>query len=63
MTNPIQYAGQFLKEVQAELKKVTWLTRNEVLDYTILIIVVSIIVGIYLGVLDVVFSWLVRSII
>ncbi|MYE38280.1 MAG: preprotein translocase subunit SecE [Candidatus Spechtbacteria bacterium SB0662_bin_43] len=58
MINPII----FLKEVQTEMKKVTWLTRNEVLNYAVLIIVISIITGIYLGVLDLAFSWFIQNI-
>ena len=58
MINPLI----FLKEVQTEMKKVTWITRNEVFNYTVLIIVISIITGIYLGVLDLAFSWFIQNI-
>lgn len=40
------------------MKKVNWLNRREVLNYTILIIALSFVVGIYLGALDFLFSWL-----
>lgn len=50
--NPIN----FFKEVRVELKKVTWPTRSEVIKYTIVVIAVSAIVGVYLGVLDLAFS-------
>jgi len=49
---------RFLKEVRIEMKKVNWLSRREVLNYTILIIVLSFVVGLYLGALDLLFSWL-----
>lgn len=49
---------RFLKEVRIEMKKVNWLSRREVLNYTILIIALSVVVGIYLGALDLLFSWL-----
>lgn len=44
-----------------EMKKVTWLTRPEVLQYTALVIVISAIVGVYLGALDFLFSWMVAN--
>jgi len=42
----------FLKEVRDELKKVVWPTRNEVIRLTAVVIIVSLIVGAYLGVID-----------
>ena len=47
----------FLKEVRLEMKKVNWLTRQEVLRYTIIVIIFALVVAIYLGTLDVVFQW------
>lgn len=48
---------RFLKEVRIEMKKVNWLSRKEVFQYTVLVAVLSIVVGIYLGALDLLFSW------
>lgn len=48
---------QFLKEVRLETKKVNWLTRQEVLRHTILVVIFAISVAIYLGTLDFVFQW------
>ncbi len=42
----------FLKEVQDELKKVVWPTRDEVIKLTLVVILVSIIVGFFLGGID-----------
>lgn len=42
----------FLKEVQDELKKVIWPTRNEVIRLTFVVVLTSLIVGLYLGGLD-----------
>ncbi|MCL5434915.1 MAG: preprotein translocase subunit SecE [Patescibacteria group bacterium] len=42
----------FLKEVNEELKKVVWPTRNEVIRLTTVVLIVSLIVGLYLGGLD-----------
>jgi preprotein translocase subunit SecE len=46
---------QFLKEANLELKKVSWPTRKELTGATTLVIVVSIIAGVFLGILDLLF--------
>lgn len=46
---------QFVREVISELKKVTWPTRAEVIKLTVVVIVLSVIVGAFIGVLDVSF--------
>ncbi len=43
---------KFLKEVQTELKKVVWPTRQQALRLTAIVVGVSLVVGIYVGVLD-----------
>lgn len=42
----------FLKEVKEELAKVTWPTREQTIRYTILVISVAVVVGVFLGGLD-----------
>ena len=42
----------FLNEVIAELKKVTWPTREETIKLTVVVIAISIIVGAFIGGLD-----------
>lgn len=42
----------FLKEVREELDKVVWPTREQTLRYTILVIMVAVAVGLFLGGLD-----------
>ena len=46
----------FLKEVYLELKKVNWLSRREVLRYTIITVIVSGVVAAILGALDFLFA-------
>jgi preprotein translocase subunit SecE len=46
----------FLKEVQLEVKKVNWPTREETLKYTFIVIVFSALVALFLGGLDVIFN-------
>ncbi len=42
----------FLKEVQEELKKVVWPTRDEVVRLTFVVILISLVVGLFLGGVD-----------
>ena len=48
---------QFLKEVVAELKKVTWPTRAETIKLTAVVIAISVIVGLFIGGLDIDFYY------
>jgi len=52
----------FLKEVRAELRKVTWPSKNEVYSTTIVVIFATIFFGFYLFFMDVVFSWIITKI-
>lgn len=52
----VQKTQTFFKEVYIELRKVNWLTRSEVLRYTIIVLVVTIVVAAFLGGLDYLFS-------
>jgi len=42
----------FLNEVKEELAKVAWPTREQIIRYTVLVIIVSVVVGVFLGGLD-----------
>lgn len=46
----------FLKEVRAELARVVWPTRDEIVKLTIVVIAVSLAIGIYIGGLDLVLT-------
>lgn len=52
----------FLKEVRAEVKKVTWPAKPEVYSTTIVVIVATIFFGFYLYFMDLIFSWVVNQI-
>jgi preprotein translocase subunit SecE len=43
---------RFLQEAWSELKKVSWPTREQVINLTVLVFVVTFAVGIYVGVLQ-----------
>ena len=51
----------FFKEVYVELRKVSWLSRSEVLKYTLIVLAVTIIVAAFLGGLDYLFSSLIQK--
>ncbi len=53
----------FLRETRDELKKVVWPTRQEVIRLTLVVIVVSLVVGIFLGGLDFLFTSLLKIIV
>ncbi len=54
---------RYLREVRDELQKVTWPTKQQTIDKTVLVIVVSVIVGAYIGGLDFLFTRLTSLII
>ena len=47
----------FLKDTKAEMRKVTWPSRNEVTSTTIVVIIATVFFGFYLFFMDVIFSW------
>jgi len=54
--NIFQKIQSFLKEVFTELKKVSWPTRQEILKYTLIVIVTVLLAGMFLGVTDFLFT-------
>ncbi|MBI3627148.1 MAG: preprotein translocase subunit SecE [Candidatus Sungbacteria bacterium] len=48
----------YIRESRIELQKVTWLTRTEVVRYTAAVIVVSLAIALFLGGVDLVFSFI-----
>jgi len=51
---------QLIKESWSELKKVTWPTRLQVRNLTILVFVISFVVGLYITVADTVYDQVIR---
>ncbi len=49
----------FLRDVKSELKKVTWPSRPEVTNTTVVVIVATVVIGFYLFFWDIVASWLI----
>ena len=46
---------RFIDEAWSELKKVTWPTREQTRNLTVLVFAISLVVGLYITVLDTVF--------
>lgn len=53
---------KYLKEVKAELTKVTWPKRKEVVKLTLIVLFISSIIAFYVGVLDLGFTKLLEII-
>jgi len=53
---------QFLREVRVELKKVTWPSRKQAIGSTVVVLILTMIISLFLGVVDVGLSSLVRVI-
>lgn len=51
-TNP----AKFFTEVKSELQKVTWPTKKEVTRLTMVVVIISLIVGGFVSVLDLIFT-------
>jgi preprotein translocase subunit SecE len=58
--NIIQKGLQFLREVKVELKKVTWPSRKQTLGSTLVVIILVMIISLFLGVVDVGLSGIIR---
>ena len=51
-----QRAGEFVSEVRNEMKRVTWPTQREVYATTLVVILFSVVVGLYLFGVDLLFG-------
>ncbi len=64
-TNEISTMGKvtgFLKESKAELQKVTWPTRQELLVHTVVVLIAVVLVAVSIWIADTFFSVLIRTI-
>lgn len=51
-----KFGSDFLREAYAELRRVSWPTRKQTIRLTLVVITVSVMVGAYVGVLDLGFT-------
>jgi len=57
----MQKIKDFFKEVLVEMKRVSWLTRKDVFKYTGIVLLVIVIVALFLGGLDYLFTYLIKT--
>jgi preprotein translocase SecE subunit len=57
----LPFFGRGLQDIINELKKVTWPPREEVVRLTVAVVVVSVVIGLALGGVDLGFNWLVDN--
>ena len=48
---------RYLREVTGEIKKLTWPTRKELVNYTLTVLAFVVAMAAIIGVLDLIFSW------
>jgi preprotein translocase subunit SecE len=60
--NIIDKSLQFLREVRVELKKVTWPSRKQTIGSTVVVVILAMIISLFLGVVDMGLSGLIRVI-
>lgn len=61
MISIFEKAKVFLAEVYAQLKKVNWLSRWEILRYTLIVVAATLISALFLGGLDYIFSAILKQ--
>lgn len=54
----INVITNFIREAKAELKKVTWPTKKQIWYWTLVVIIFTLCVSLYLGLVDFLLAWL-----
>ncbi|MEI6528634.1 MAG: preprotein translocase subunit SecE [bacterium] len=52
--------GEYLKETKGELQHVSWPTKRQAVIFTVIVIVFSLVISIYLGALDFLFTMILK---
>lgn len=60
--SPIDRVQRYFREVRAELVRVEWPSRTELIAMTIVVIVVLLAMALYLGAWDALFTWLFQKV-
>jgi preprotein translocase subunit SecE len=50
-----------VEDIISELRKVTWPTRQDTFNLTLVVVVVSVAVGLTLGGIDLLFNWFIEN--
>ena len=54
--------AQFSKDIESEAKRITWPSRQETIKSTLAVIVISGVFATFLGLVDYLFSWVIKLI-
>ncbi|MFZ2226606.1 MAG: preprotein translocase subunit SecE [Candidatus Moraniibacteriota bacterium] len=52
---------QFLREAKVELQKVNWPTKQQTINYTLIVIGISVAISLFLGGLDFIFEFILKT--
>ncbi len=52
---------RYFKETRAELRKVTWPTRTQAINLTLIVLAVTVVMALFLGAFDLLFATLIRE--
>jgi preprotein translocase subunit SecE len=58
----IRQLVEFLKEVRSETKRVSWVSRKQVLGATLVVLILVIIMAIYLGIIDLIIAAFMKAV-
>jgi preprotein translocase subunit SecE len=61
--NTTQKINIFFKEVFVEMKRVSWLSQKDVVRYTIIVLGITIVVALFLGGLDYIFTEIIKRVV
>jgi preprotein translocase subunit SecE len=67
LKNPFKWSDmanqivQFFKEAKAELLKVNWPNRQQTINYTLMVVGISIAIALFLGGLDYIFGYILKT--
>ncbi|MBI4239975.1 preprotein translocase subunit SecE [Candidatus Uhrbacteria bacterium] len=62
ISNAKNRLGNYVKDSYFEMKKVVWPSRKQAIHHTLMVIVFSAVVAIFLGALDMLFSYVIQRI-
>jgi preprotein translocase subunit SecE len=63
MNSLIKRIRNYLADVWAEMKKVSWVRRKELFTTTLVVIIFSSVLALFIGVVDLIFRWLLSYVI
>ncbi len=58
----LEKVKKYLKETAAELRKMSWPTRQELIGSTVVVVVVSLVIAIFIGIVDRILVYAVKAI-